>query len=49
MKIVVNNCSAPRGEIKINGDKSITHRGLIILSIGLLHNELSPVSTEKKS
>jgi len=33
MKIVVNNCSAPRGEIKINGDKSITHRGLIIGSI----------------
>lgn len=33
MKIVVNNCSAPRGEIKVNGDKSITHRGLIIGSI----------------
>jgi 3-phosphoshikimate 1-carboxyvinyltransferase len=33
MKIVLNKCLSPRGEIKVNGDKSITHRGLIISSI----------------
>ena len=33
MIIELMKCSAPRGEIKVNGDKSITHRGLIIGSI----------------
>ncbi len=33
MRIVLKKCPTPRGEIKVNGDKSITHRGLIIGAI----------------
>ena len=41
MKILLKKCQASSGEIKVGGDKSITHRGLIIGAISegrtLLH------------
>jgi 3-phosphoshikimate 1-carboxyvinyltransferase len=33
MKLLLRKCISPKGEIKMGGDKSITHRGLIIGAI----------------
>ncbi len=30
MRLVLRKCISPRGEVKVSGDKSITHRGFII-------------------